>query len=279
MSSENKNLRKELKSPDKFQIFVANAMAWGRSNQNALIGFAAAVLLALLGSSIWNSMQSGKTIERQAALSAIDVVYEAEEAAAEKLREPLRAELDAIAASPLPNGKGKQSASAVKQKEIVSKMRAIKADHGESLKQYAVFAETYQDYPEGWIAALRTASAQVDRKEFDAAAKLLKRVLEKSRGNNFFQVQAGLSYVAVLEEQKDLKSALSEIDQLTRVVDSKAQASLLLIKGRLQFADGDEDGARKTLGTILEKHAGSMEAEKARTWRAMLPTLQKSTKS
>ncbi len=278
MSTNQKNLRKDLKAPDKFQVSVAKGFTWTREHSVVVAGIAGALVAIFGGWALWKNYQDSQTIERQAALAVIDVEFDKETEAAEKSREVFRRELELLSLAADPAAKEKSPAADTSKRDALeTKIRSIKADHSATASKYADFAAKHAGTPEGWVASMRAASVKITGRQWDEAATLLKSVLDQSSGHEFFQTHARASYVAVLEEQGKLTEALAEAEQLLKISNEQTKPAALLLQGRLQLANKQLDQAKKTLDELIEKHGSTQEADKARTMRAIMPMLATSS--
>lgn len=71
--------------------------------------------------------------------------------------------------------------------------------------------------------------------------------------------------IGILEDTGEFDAALKECDILLGLATDDAKPAVLLTKGRLQYFKKSFPEARTALNEIIEKHASSPEATKARS--------------
>ena len=75
----------------------------------------------------------------------------------------------------------------------------------------------------------------LEKDKLPEARPILENVLAKSTSSPFYQTQARLALISVLEEQGEYDTALTQLDQLDKVIDKDLKPKVLLAKGRLQL--------------------------------------------
>jgi predicted negative regulator of RcsB-dependent stress response len=160
------------------------------------------------------------------------------------------------------------------QKEMEGKNPAeIKdPDFSSSTKLYEKFFWDNSSEPIAWVAGLRAASAQMDKGEFDAAAKILNEVLPHTLKFATLQVRVRRSLASIHAEKGDYKKALAELDILEKIPDNPILDENKLFRAKVLYLSGEKEKA----GAILKDLAKTAEtaafgdrssvASEARLW-------------
>lgn len=285
-----KEQAKALKGPDAFQMRVMQAMDWLMKNLRLILLALAPVVVVLIAALAWQYYNKVRKNSRLEELGAVQVVFDEELKKASDAQMALSKQIDEIdkkiaAATPPPAATEAtpDGAPAAPKTEtpvdpklkadkdaLEKKLTAIKPDHSGSVDKFKAFFDKYPQTPEGWMAAMTAARIFADQGKIAEARPVLETVLANSRGNGFYQAQARLSLIGMLEESADYDKALAEIEQLDKVVDQEMKPRVLLAKGRLQWLKNDKDAANATFKALIEAHAASPEAQKARAIQALL---------
>ena len=107
-------------------------------------------------------------------------------------------------------------------------------------------------------------------KQRDTAQELLTKLLTNSTKNDFYQVQARLLYIKLLEEQGKVEQALTETEQIYRLAPDDFKPETLLIKARLLLAQQQTSAARAVCEEIIKDFADSRAATKAKAIKVLL---------
>lgn len=268
MSSERKDHFKSLKAPDQFQVQVMSLMDHIVKYRKLLIGIIVPLLLIGIGVYAFNAVKGNQQHARLEELGKAQVTFDGEQRAADDARTVLQTQLEAVEAK-LEQNKDDTAAKTEKEK-LEKQMAAIEPDHTKSMTEYQEFAKLYPATPEGWLAGMTVAKMLLDKEQVAAARTTLEDVLKQSTDSPFYQTQAGLTLVSVLEEQNDYDGALAQLDALDKNADPELKPRLLLARGRLQMLKNASEDAKKTFATLIENHGASPEAQKARSMQALL---------
>ncbi len=274
MSSNYKEHVKSLKGPDQFQVRVMTWLDWAAKNVK-LLGFVVVPLALIAGG--WFGYQYLQNQRRDARLEELgkaQVVYEGEQRKAGDARLVITKKIEALDAKAKPDKDGKAPAVDPKdqaEKDALTKQaEAIKADHAESTTQFLAFYKKYETTPEGWMAGMTAARLLLEKEKLAEARPILENVMVKSTESQFYQTQARLALIGVLEEQGEYDSALTQLDGLDKVIDKDLKPKVLLARGRLQLLKNAKADAKATFTTLIETHGTSPEAQKARSIQALL---------
>jgi len=230
------------------------------------------LLAAILGVIAFQYARHWQSVQRKDALHAIEKQFTDEENAFTKKRAGLRDELRKLenpakdkaagdAAPVVPDA----SAVAAKKKEL----EAFKADHKVSLEKFVAFFKSHQGSKEGWRAGMAAVGILVKDKNLAEASDILKTLLEKSKGIDFYQVQVRLMYIGILEDLKKFEDALAQVEIVQSLASEELKPRVLLTKARIQIEVGKADEANKTLDLIMTTYASSPEARQALVLKAL----------
>jgi predicted negative regulator of RcsB-dependent stress response len=274
MTSKHKEHIKSLKGPDQFQVKVMSWLDWGLKNVK-LLGFVVAPLIVIAAG--WFGYQYFQNKQRDARLEELgkaQIVYEGEQRKANDARQEIMKKVQELDAKAAPDKDGKTPPADPKvqaEKDALTKQaEAIKADHTASTTEFLAFYKKYDGTPEGWMAGMTAARLLLEKEKLQEARPILENVLSKSKDSPFYQTQARLALIGVLEEQGEYDAALTELDQLDKVIDKDLKPKVLLARGRLQLLKNSKDDAKATFNTLIETHGTSPEAQKARSIQALL---------
>jgi tetratricopeptide (TPR) repeat protein len=283
----NKNLHKELKRPDLFQVEVARLGDWIVKYRNSLLTYGLAPILILVVAGIgYQKVQEHRTEARITELSNVDVIYEKELANADKQRKEIQDKISKLDKKVKPavagNDKGQAQADGkaadggdddkamqADKDKLIAEIKAVKADHKESLAAYEKFYANNHGNPEGWRSAAKAVSIYLENKNYTAAAGLAESVLKESPSLDFYKVQFRLLYVSILEELDRYDDALAQIEPLVKTADETIMPKVLLSKGRLQILKNAKSDAKATFDSLIAKHGNSTEAQKAKSILAL----------
>ena len=117
---------------------------------------------------------------------------------------------------------------------------------------------------------MTAARLYVDDEKFQEARPLLETVLNKSVKAPFYQVQARLAIIGLLEELGDFDKALEETAALETRAEKELLPKVLLTRGRLQMLKNAKEDAKATFAKLIETHGATAEAQKARSIQSLL---------
>ena len=277
-----KEQAKALKGADAFQTLMMSVLDWLIKNSRLIALALAPVVLVLVASFAWQSYNKSQKNSRLKELGTVQVVYDQELKKANDARTEISKQIDEIdkkisASTPPPPADGQPEVEPVvdpklktEKDQLEQKLAAIKPDHSGSVGKFQAFFDKYSGFPEGWMAAMTAARIYADQEKLSEARPILESVVAKSKDNRFYQAQARLSLIGMFEETAEYDKALAEIDQLDKLVDQDLKPRVLLAKGRLQWLKNDKEGAKATFNSLIEAHAASPEAQKARAIESLL---------
>jgi len=265
------DLRKQLKAPDKIQKTLLKVFESGvlYQKQIALVLLPVAVI-ALAGVG-WKYFSDKKTAARRAAVAEIIAVMDKENEGIDKKREELSKKIAEIRKPADATKPVELSADAKKKIEDYEKeMKALKADHTQSQEKFKVYFEANKDKTEGWLAGMLYCSELLSSKKYTEAKPVLTEIIQRSISSKLYQTQARFMLIGVLEELGDFDGALKEADFLATYVSEDLVPQVLLAKGRIQIFKDTKAEAKITLAQLIEKHASTPEAQKARAYLSLI---------
>ena len=265
-----KQKRPDLSKTDAFQRSFLQLAQWVKRNVRAItivLVPLAVVIIAIAIGQIY--LQSQKTA-RLTQLAAVNNLYNDEQQAAADRSATLRKKIKEIKDV---ESKKKVKGKLVKKDELQQleqQLKDVRADHQRSFAQYRDFFNANPRSPEGWAAAMSAIGiALVDKKQ-DTAQELLTELLKHSTKNDFYQVQARLLHIKLLEEQGKVEQALTETEQIYRLAPDDFKPETLLIKARLLLAQQQTSAARAVCEEIIKNFADSRAASKAKAIKVLL---------
>lgn len=282
MANTYKEQKKAMKQPDEFQKKGILFLDWLMKNTNKLIYVAVPVVLVFAASAAYKYIQEERRNDRLEELGKVQVIYEAEQRAAFKQRQDIAKQIEdiekklnpapAAGADPAkPAPAPAQDPKLIAEKETLEKkMEDIQADHQQSTAKFLEFFKKYENTPEGWMAGMTAARLLAEQKKVAEARPVLETVIDKSKDSRFYQTQARLSLIGILEELGDFDAAMTHVDSLEKTVDADLKPKILLAKGRLQMLKNAKDDAKATFNSLIESHGASPEAQKARSIQSLL---------
>lgn len=266
-----KKTKKDLSRIDAFQRFFLQLANWGQRNVKQITIAIAPLLLVLIAVVIGRTYLQSQKDKRIAAIAEINRSYDEEQEKAGTQRAELQKKIKKIREldekSEKKKKEGDKSAALAK---LETQLREIKADHRGSFAQYRDFFQQQQRSPEGWVAAMAAIGIAIGNKQHAAARELLTELLQHSHKSTFYQVQARLLYVKLLEEEGNLEKALAEIEHAYRLAPAEFKPEALLIKIRLLLAQQQTDSAREVCEELIKTFADSRAASKARAIKVLL---------
>ena len=262
-----KNLDRSLKRPDSFQDQILNGIKFFSTNKKRVLMLSAPLIVVASAGYAVYSWTSYTANHRRAELAKITSIQSDEQSEVSKKRDDLQKQIDALR-NTKPDKDGKKGAvspeALTKITGMEKQMTDLKPDHSKSTAEFKKFFDSNNDSPEGWMAGLTWASRQLQEGNSAEARKVVEHVAKSSSANKFYQMNSRFMLIGLLEDAGDFDSALKEVDILSKLATDDAKPSVLLAKGRLQYFKKAYPEAKVALNEIIDKHASSPEATKAR---------------
>jgi predicted negative regulator of RcsB-dependent stress response len=259
--SEHKEMRKTLKSPDQFQIFMAKFIDWMLINRAFLVASVCVVAVLVVGMWGWKEVERRRTETLRNAFSAIEIKYQDEDRALDGQRKEIQDKIAAI---------DPKAADQTAKNDLEAQLINLKAKHEGSLVEYQKFFAANGNKPEGQAAGFKAASILFSERRFDDARKVVDQLVKLTEKVPVSQLMARSLLVTILEETGNTPEALKECEALLGKVPEEFKPQVLLTRARLQRATNANDAALKTLDEILSKYGQSREAERARAMKSVL---------
>lgn len=265
-----KQKKPDLSKIDAFQRSFLQLAHWTKRNARQITIVVAPLVVVVIAVIIGQVYLKSQKNKRLAALATINRVYDDEQQAASDRRGELQEKIKKINELEAKKQKSDKQDKSAEQKELEAQFKAIKADHSHSAKQYREFFAAHQTSPEGWAAAMAAIGVAITSKQYDKAQELLTTLLKHSTKNDFYQVQARLLHIKLLEEQGNIEQALTEAEQIYRLAPKDFKPETLLIKARLLLAQQQNSKALEVCEEIIKDFADSRAAVKARAIKVLL---------
>lgn len=274
-----KQKKPDLSRTDAFQRAFLQLSHWVKHNARQITIVVAPLVVVVVAVIVGQVYLKGQKNKRLAALAAINRVYADEQQAVAERRSTLQEKIKELESGKKPerstaeleSGRELESGDQpVDKGELETQLKAIRADHSRSSEQYREFFAAHQTSPEGWSAAMSAIGIAIASKQYDTAQELLTTLLQHSTKNDFYQVQARLLYIKLLEEQGNLAQALTETEQIYHLAPQDFKPEALLIKARLLLAQQQNSAARAVCEEIIQDFADSHAAVKARAIKVLL---------
>ncbi len=271
--SQKDELGSNLKKQDFFQKKATAFLSWMLLNKKTILILFSPILGIFLIGLIWQYVSDKKIESKRNDLSKINVVYQDESKAASDQRTEIEKKIEELTKSSDKDEKGnpkkiEETPEIKKQKEIMEKQIAdIKEDHSKSLAQYQDFFKAHTKDPSGWFAGFRAVTILLEKKDLEGAKKLLEEMSQQTKANSIYQFQIHSLLSGLYEEAGDDEKALAALDEAMKSSSDDLKPRLLLSKARILDKQNKRDEAKKNVDEILEKHASSREAEKAKAMK------------
>ena len=265
-----KQKKPDLSRVDAFQRSFFQLAHWMKRNARQIVIVVAPLAVVAIAVIIGQIYLKSQKDKRLVALASINRIYDDEQKVADGRRGELQEKIKKIKELNAKKEKTAKQDKPAELKALEAQLKAIKADHSRSAEQYREFFAAHQASPEGWAAAMATIGFAITNKEYDTARELLTTLLKHSIKNDFYQVQARLLYIKLLEEQGDIELALTETEQIYRLAPKDFKPETLLIKARLLLAQKQNSEALAVCEEIIKDFADSRAAIKARAIKVLL---------
>ncbi len=251
------------RSKDAFQnafVRVFNAI---NQQRKTLLLIALPILLAGLVGYGWKYQKTLQQGKRRAALDELlSQVTKADQEAGKRKEEILKKAADL------------RKANADIHKDAVAKLeaeaKAIKPNYAEIRVKLFDFYSKHKDSVAGWNAGMVVAKQDLDQKKFDDAKAITEEIAKASIRSNLYQIQSRFLLVGIYEEQGQFDSAIQQENLLEGLVPEDFVPAAKLAKARTLILKNANEEAKTALQAIVEKHASSAEAQKARAYLTLL---------
>jgi predicted negative regulator of RcsB-dependent stress response len=271
--SEKKLERKKLKQLDWFQIRAIKMLNYLGSQKSVLIGLIV-VIVAIVGLA-WGVKyyDAHQADGRRAEFAKIEEMrakeLEAFNAEGDK-RDAEITKIDTEIAKLGNNDPAKKTALEGQKKALENAEAVAEPSYKESSQAFKAYFEKYKDTPEGWAAGILHTADLFKAKDYAGAQKMLEEIVANSKESTFYQLQGRLMLVSVYEDTQQYDKAISQTDELLKMELGTLKPRVLLAKGRILALKNQKDEAEKMFNDIIEQHAESPEAQKARGYKALL---------
>jgi hypothetical protein len=263
-----KQLEQSLKRPDNFQDKILKAIQFASNHQVQILKWLSPVLaVALIGYGIY-SWKNHQAAERRGDLAKIMAMQTEEQNSVQKRRDELQKQIDALRVTkPAVDGKKAETSAEnlAKITALESQISDLKPDNSKSNAALKKFYEDHKNESEGWVAGLTWSSRLLHDDQGAEARPVVEAIAKASTANKFYQLTSRFMLVGLLEDAGEFDAAIKECDVLAAIATEDAKPTVLLAKGRLQYFKKSYAESRSVLSEILDKHASSPEATKARS--------------
>jgi tetratricopeptide (TPR) repeat protein len=270
-----KTVERELRRPDSFQ-------AWGYhlikilNQYQKLIWFTLIPLLVVgaIGYGVY-WYRGEQAAKRRAELAKVFGVQADESREIGKKQEAIQKQIEDLRAKnqvPDKDGKIAELSPDVKNQitALEKSLTQLKPDRTKSNAAFKEFYNGHKTSAEGWTAGLTWAGRTLADGKIAEVRPVVDEIVSASSKDKFFQMQSRLLRLSIMEELGEYDAALKEADEVLKVAPEEAKASVLLTKGRVQYFKNDYPEAKKTLEQLVEKHASSPEAQKAKALMSLV---------
>jgi hypothetical protein len=271
--TSHKKLEQSLKRPDNFQEKILKSIQFVSKNQIQILKWTSPLfVVALIGYGIY-SWQNHKATERRGELAKIMAMQTEEQSSVQKHRDELQKQIDALRSTkPLADGKKSEPSAEnlAKITTLESQISDLKPDNTQSSAALKKFYDEHKSEAEGWVAGLTWSSRLLNEDKGAEARPVVEAIAKASIANKFYQLTSRFMLVGILEDVGEFDAAIKECDILAGIATEDAKPTVLLAKGRLQYFKKSYAESRTVLSEILDKHASSPEATKARSLMASM---------
>jgi len=264
---------KALKRPDSFQDQITNAINFLSTNSRRILMMMTPIIIVGVvgyGAYLWTQKN---TVARRAELSKILAMHNDELMTVNRKREDTQKQINVLR-STKPNKDGKKSEVSAENLATITnlekQMADLKPDHSKSMIEFKKFYESHKKDVEGWMAGLTWAGYQLQNGTPSDSRTTVEQIAKASASNTFYQMNSRFMLIGLLEDAGEFDAALKECDVLMKIAADDAKATILLAKGRLNFFKKSFAESKQSLKEILEKHASTPEATKARGLIALM---------
>ena len=267
-----KQVNKQLKRPDSFQIAAYRGMQWFQDNLLLVGKIIAPFIIAGLLFLGWQLFSYYTAQQRRTELGKIDISYdeEAQKKAEsreilEKSAEELKASLEKPENAAAPNHEKLKADLALKEAEV----EKIKVEPAAFVEKYKKFYETNKSHVEGWRAALSAMQLLIEDKKIKEASDLAGDMLPRVQKEYFYKTSVRMLYIGLLEEQGRFDDALKEAEAVFAYASEDLKPKILLMEGRLYLDKKDVANANKMFEKVINDFNASPEAQKARGFQSI----------
>lgn len=258
---------KSLKRPDVFQEKGLGLIQFLVANkQRVALMLSPVLVVTAIGYGIFGWMNQ-KASARRAELAKVMSIQEEEKTDVNKRKEDIQKQIDA-ARAPKPAADGKKpevsAESLALATNLEKQMADLQPDHTKSSEAFKKFYDGNKDNVEGWMAGISWAGRQLYDGKITEARPVIEAIAKASTSNKFYQLTSRFMLVALLQDSGEFDAAIKECDLLLSLVNDEAKPSVLLAKGSIHYFKNSFADARTVLNELVDKHASSPEATKAR---------------
>ena len=272
-----KQIERSLKRRDSFQDQILKGIQLLANNKRRVMMLISPVIaVAVVGYSVFGWMNH-QASQRRAELAKILTLQTEEQNGVAKQKEELQKKIEELRAASKPAKDSKDAKKPALSAESLAKITLLekqiadlKPDTSKSSEGFKKFYDSHKDSPEGWMAGLTWASRQLQDNKGSEARKPIEEIAKASTSNAFYQLNSRFMLIGLLEDSGEFDAAIKECDVLMKLATDDAKPSVLLAKGRLQYFKKSYADARLALNEIVDKHASSPEATKARSLLAAM---------
>ena len=260
-----KKKKPDLSGVDAFQLYFLHIARWTKRYAKQIAVVVIPVAIVVLAVVIGQMYLKKRKDERLVQVAQINQVYDQESKIATEQRDEILAQI-----KKLQDKENKDENKESKLKELEDKAKQVKANHDRTFEQYRNFFHSHQVTPEGWVTGMAAVSIAVEKKQYSEALQLLEELIKHSIKNDFYQAQARILFIKLLEETDKHDQALQEIKQTYSQLPDEFKPQVLLIKTRIQLVQQQNSAALATCDEIIATFATSREAEKAQSIKMLI---------
>ncbi|MBP9707816.1 MAG: hypothetical protein KBD78_09230 [Oligoflexales bacterium] len=279
-----KSLAKEVRSPDVVQLELIHVLDWMLRYKVYLISLLFVIIAGVGGFFAYGEWQSSKELKLAEEVAKIDAIQQKEIESADKLKEPLRLQLEIIekqltsepdndlakATNKKPLTDAEKNSLEAKSKDLEQQIEKIKPDYSASLAAYTKFFNLHEKEKAGWLSGFKAMAILLEQDKKTEAKELLNRINALSLGSSFYQTQGRLNLIGILEDESKFKEALLEIDSLIKTAPKELQPYVLMVKARIEYSMNDFKAVEASIQKILSEHPESQEARQAKSLRVLI---------
>ena len=251
------------RSKDAFQNAAARILNIFNEQRKTLVLIAIPIVLAIGAGYGWKYAMNRQESTRRAGLDEIlSMMSKADQDAAKQKDNVTKKVEDLKKTDPIAN------------KDAISKLEAevkgIKSNYGEALPKLTEFYQKNKDKTEGWNAGMVVAKQFLEEKKFEEAKNITEAIAKSSINLKLYQMQARFVLVGIYEELGQFDLAIEQENLLEGLVSEDLIPAAKLAKARTLILKNSNEEAKAALQGIVDKHASTSEAQKARAYLTLL---------
>ena len=251
------------RSKDAFQNASARLLNLLSTQRKTLFLIALPVALAVAIGYGWKFQKTRQETARRAALDEILSLISKVDQDTAKHRDEITKKAD-----------GLRKVGSEIHKDSIAKLeleaKNIKPNYDAVQPKLLAFYNLHNDENEGWNAGIVVAKQQLEAKKFEEAKNLTEGIAKASIRSKLYQMQSRFLLVGIYEELNQYDLAIQQEILLESLVSEDLVPAAKLAKARTLILKNSNDEAKATLQGIVEKHATSSEAQKARAYLTLL---------